>query len=107
LTAPVAAGAPPILVIATTNDPATPYADGAALSRQLQSGVLLTHVGEGHTVYNQGNVCIDTAVNAYLLDLTPIASGSSCDDSGAALMPPPRPDSMPFALVTPGVAKGP
>ncbi|MHB8452604.1 MAG: alpha/beta hydrolase, partial [Mycobacteriales bacterium] len=39
-----APGAPPILVIATTGDPATPYQEGVALAQQLDSGVLLTHV---------------------------------------------------------------
>jgi pimeloyl-ACP methyl ester carboxylesterase len=62
-----AKGAPPILVVATTNDPATPYAGGVSLSKQLSSGVLVTHKGEGHTVYAQGDTCIDDTVDAYLL----------------------------------------
>lgn len=62
-----ALGAAPILVVATTNDPATPYAGGVSLSRQLSSGVLVTHEGEGHTVYAQGDECIDSTVDAYLL----------------------------------------
>jgi pimeloyl-ACP methyl ester carboxylesterase len=63
-----AAGAPPILVVATTNDPATPYAGGVSLSKQLSSGVLLTHKGEGHTVYAQGDTCVDSTVDAYLIN---------------------------------------
>lgn len=85
LTVPKAAGAPPIVVIGTTNDPATPYEWSVALSKQLQSGVLVTHRGEGHTIYAQGDSCIDKAVNAYLLDLTPPAVGASCGDGA----PPP------------------
>lgn len=65
LTAP---GAAPILVIGTTNDPATPYRWAEALAEQLESGVLITRVGEGHTGFNKGNACVDDAVNAYLLD---------------------------------------
>ena len=46
-----APGAPPILVIGTTRDPATPYVWAQALAKQLSSGVLLTYVGDGHTAY--------------------------------------------------------
>ncbi len=62
-----AAGAPPILVIGTTNDPATPYSSTVALAKQIKSAVLITHNGEGHTVYNQGNVCIDSTVDDYFI----------------------------------------
>ena len=65
-----ATGAPPIMVVATTNDPATPYAGGVALSKQLSSGVLVTHKGEGHTIYAQGDSCIDSTVDAYLISGT-------------------------------------
>ena len=62
-----ARGAAPILVVATTNDPATPYAGGVSLSKQLSSGVLVTHKGEGHTVYAQGDACVDSTVDNYLI----------------------------------------
>ncbi len=91
LTAPVAKGAPPIVVIATTNDPATPYEWGKALSQQLSTGVLLTHRGEGHTIYAQGDSCIDAAVNAYLLTVAAPAQGTSCG-TGA---PPPGESATP------------
>ena len=55
-----AAGAPPILVIGTTDDPATPYKAAQALAHELESGHLLTYVGEGHTAYGRGDACIDT-----------------------------------------------
>lgn len=89
LATPTAAGAPPILVVATTNDPATPYEQGVAVSEQLSSGFLLTHVGEGHTVYGSGNRCVDGTVNAYLLALTTFATGSRCLAGDAVLAPPP------------------
>ncbi|HEX5858892.1 MAG TPA: alpha/beta hydrolase [Microbacterium sp.] len=63
-----AAGAAPIMVVGTTNDPATPYEWSVALAGQLESGVLVTRVGEGHTGYNKGNACVDAAVEAYLLE---------------------------------------
>jgi pimeloyl-ACP methyl ester carboxylesterase len=86
LTAPKAHGSAPIVVIATTNDPATPYEWGVALSKQLESAVLVTNRGEGHTVYAQGSSCIDSAVNDYLLNLKVPAAGTSCG-TGA---PPPE-----------------
>lgn len=63
-----AEGAGPILVVGTTNDPATPYAWSESLAGQLEEGVLITRVGEGHTGYNKGNTCVDGAVEAFLLD---------------------------------------
>lgn len=66
---PIAAvGAAPIMVIGTTNDPATPYEWAVALAGQLESGVLVTRVGEGHTGFNKGNACVDEAVEAYFLE---------------------------------------
>ena len=73
-----AEGAPPILVIGTTNDPATPYEWAVSLAEQLSSGVLLTRVGEGHTAYGQGNSCIDAAVDTFLLEGTPPADQTTC-----------------------------
>jgi hypothetical protein len=64
------AGAPPVLVVATTGDPATPYAWSVDLVERLDSGVLLTHRGQGHTVYDvDGPACVVEAVDAYLLTL--------------------------------------
>ncbi|PUA82817.1 alpha/beta hydrolase [Nocardioides currus] len=61
-------GAAPILVVGTTRDPATPMKWAEALAAQLDSGVLLRRDGDGHTAYNSGNECIDTAIESYLLD---------------------------------------
>jgi pimeloyl-ACP methyl ester carboxylesterase len=63
-----AEGAGPVLVVGTTNDPATPYEWSVSLADQLDEGVLITRVGEGHTGYNKGNVCVDSAVDSYFLD---------------------------------------
>jgi hypothetical protein len=65
-----AKGAAPILVVGTIRDPATPYAWAVSLASQLSSGHLLTYDGDGHTAYARGSDCIDSAVNAYLLDDT-------------------------------------
>lgn len=73
-----AAGAAPILVIGTTNDPATPYEQAVSMSKQLESGVLITYTGEGHTIYNQGVACVDDAVNAYFVSGTVPAADPQC-----------------------------
>ena len=67
ITAVTGAGAAPILVVSTTGDPATPYEWGVALSQQLESATLITHNGEGHTAYNSGVTCVDSAVDAYFV----------------------------------------
>jgi pimeloyl-ACP methyl ester carboxylesterase len=62
-----AAGAPPILVVGTTHDPATPYVDAQALAAQLgPAGRLVTLAGDGHTAYLRGNDCIAGLLNSYL-----------------------------------------
>ncbi len=60
-------GAAPLLVIGTTRDPATPMAWATALASQLESAVLVTRDGDGHTGYNVGNDCVDGAVEDLLL----------------------------------------
>jgi pimeloyl-ACP methyl ester carboxylesterase len=73
-----AKGAPPILVVGTTNDPATPYAQSVALAKTLDSGVLITHKGEGHTVYGNNNQCVDSTVDAYFIKGTVPSSDPMC-----------------------------
>jgi len=73
-----AKGAGPILVIGTSNDPATPYASSVSLAKQLSSGVLISYDGEGHTVYNQGVTCIDDVVDAYFVSGTVPAADPMC-----------------------------
>ncbi len=73
-----AAGAPPILVVGTLRDPATPYRWAQALAGDLSSGVLLGWNGDGHTAYGEGSACVDTIVNDYLIDLSVPRSGMVC-----------------------------
>lgn len=73
-----APGAAPILVVGTTNDPATPYAEAEALAGILSSGTLLTYEGEGHTAYGSSNDCVTQNVDAYLLEGTVPAEGTTC-----------------------------
>jgi pimeloyl-ACP methyl ester carboxylesterase len=73
-----AAGAPPILVVGTTRDPATPFRWAQALASGLKSGVLLGWNGDGHTAYLMGSSCVDTAVDRYLISLATPRSGTIC-----------------------------
>ncbi|HEY0165990.1 MAG TPA: alpha/beta hydrolase [Jatrophihabitans sp.] len=72
-----APGAPPILVIGTRHDPATPYAATGVLAKALGSGVVLTWEGEGHTAYPK-TACVTSKVDSYLITARPPASGDSC-----------------------------
>ena len=74
-----ASGAPPIVVIGTTGDPATPLRWAEGLASQLESGVLLVFEGEGHTAYARGSSCIDDAVDRYLIDLEVPDDETRCD----------------------------
>ena len=71
-------GAPPMLVIGTTGDPATPYAWSQRLASLLQGSVLLTYVGEGHTALGGKSACIDAAATAFLAGGTLPAAGTRC-----------------------------
>ncbi|MYY86644.1 alpha/beta fold hydrolase [Streptomyces sp. SID335] len=73
-----AKGAAPILVAGTTRDPATPYRWAKALASQLSSGRLLTYEGDGHTAYGRGSECVDSTINAYLLEGTVPEDGKRC-----------------------------
>lgn len=75
----VAEGAAPILVIGTTRDPATPYSWAVSLADQLESGVLLTRKGQGHTGFAGKSECIDALASKYLIGLEVPAEGSECD----------------------------
>jgi len=61
-------GAGPIVVVGTTSDPATPYAWSQRLAQGLESATLLTYDGQGHTGYGQGEPCIDSAVESFLIE---------------------------------------
>lgn len=72
------AGAPTILVVGTLGDPATPYEWAEQMTDALESAVLLTYEGDGHTAFLRGGPCIDDAVVDYLVDLRTPAAGTRC-----------------------------
>jgi pimeloyl-ACP methyl ester carboxylesterase len=76
--AATAKGAPPIVVVGSTGDPATPYSEAVSLAKELDTGVLITRKGEGHTGYGASE-CVQEAVDEYLMDLTVPHKGLTCN----------------------------
>ena len=72
-----ATGVPPVLVVGTTGDPSTPYADAESLARQFPAGMLLSFDATGHTGYGR-NACVDKKVEDYLIALTKVRPGTTC-----------------------------
>jgi pimeloyl-ACP methyl ester carboxylesterase len=70
-------GTPPILIVGTTNDPATPYAGAVDLNGRIAGSRLLTFESTEHTAYTK-SACIDHAIDAYLLRGTLPAVGKRC-----------------------------
>jgi pimeloyl-ACP methyl ester carboxylesterase len=73
------AGSPPIMVVGTLRDPATPYRWAQALAKEAK-GPLLTYDGDGHTAFLQSS-CVDAVVKTFLVSLTNPAAGTTCKDN--------------------------
>jgi pimeloyl-ACP methyl ester carboxylesterase len=72
-----AQGAPPIVVVGTTGDPATPYEYAKLMADELSSAVLVTFNGEGHLAYGQSG-CVKAQVDAYLVRDQVPRDGTRC-----------------------------
>ena len=72
-----AKGAPPIVVIGSTGDPATPYEWAQQMAKQLDPGILVTRRGEGHTGFGN-SPCINELVIRYLRQGTLPKDGTVC-----------------------------
>ena len=88
-----ATGSKPILVVGTTRDPATPYEWAQALADAAGRRSPADLRRRRPPAYRRGNECIDSAVDAYLLDGTTPAGGHSVPLS------PARPDAVDFLAV--------
>ena len=71
-------GSPPIMVVGTLRDPATPYRWAQALAKEAK-GPLLTYDGDGHTAFLQSR-CVDAVVKTFVVSLTDPAPGTTCKD---------------------------
>jgi pimeloyl-ACP methyl ester carboxylesterase len=72
--------APPILIVGTTRDPATPYRGARDLRRRLAGSRLLTVDGTRHGGYAQGNPCVDLIVDRYLIARRLPGPGTRCGE---------------------------
>lgn len=68
----------PIVVVGTTNDPATPFAGTKHMVDALGVGHQITNKGEGHGAYGPSNPCVTRAVDAYLLEGRTPKDGKTC-----------------------------
>jgi pimeloyl-ACP methyl ester carboxylesterase len=70
-------GVAPVLVVGTTNDPATPYSGAEDLVGRIEGSRLLTFASTEHTAYTK-NACINRAVDRYLLSGRLPRDGTRC-----------------------------
>ncbi|MFE3660356.1 alpha/beta hydrolase [Streptomyces sp. NPDC059165] len=80
----------PVLVVGTSYDPSTPYADARAMAGELASARLLTHHGYGHTALINPSSCVKEYESRYFIDGTLPPVGATC-----------RPDTPPFPAPRP------
>ena len=73
-----AIGAPTVLIVGATGDPATPLAAGRQMQRVLGNARLLVVDADRHTSFNAGNACVDATVTRYLVDRTLPRRGTRC-----------------------------
>ncbi|WP_410587962.1 alpha/beta hydrolase [Amycolatopsis sp. lyj-23] len=70
-------GAPPVLLLSSRHDPATPYAWSQTVARQT-GGTLLTYDGWGHGAYFKNSACVVKATDDYLISGRLPAPGTHC-----------------------------
>lgn len=73
-----AAGSPPIVVVGTTGDPATPYRWSVELADELDAAVLVTYEGVVHTAFFSSS-CVRGLAIDYLVDLE-VPEAVTCTD---------------------------
>ena len=72
-----ARGAPPLLLVSTEDDPATPLSWARSVEKQIRSAVLVRVRGESHTSF-PGSSCVDAIVVRYLIRRDVPDRGTRC-----------------------------
>jgi pimeloyl-ACP methyl ester carboxylesterase len=73
----------PVFVLASSTDPATPYAGALRIYNRLNDAYLIVQPGGPHIIFGRGNACPDDLVTAYLVDGTvPVQRRTFCDWAG-------------------------
>ncbi|MFX0578065.1 alpha/beta hydrolase [Nocardia nepalensis] len=75
-----AAGAPTIVLLNNTGDPATPLDDAEHVAKELADAVLVVSEHEGHIAFDNGSACVDAAVVGYFFDGVVPERGTRCHD---------------------------
>lgn len=66
---PTGKGVPPVLMVQSVRDPATPLEGAQRAHRNFEGSRLLTVTDEGdHGIYGFGNPCVDDVVEAFIVD---------------------------------------
>lgn len=71
--------APPMLVVGTTGDAATPYQQAVDVAHTLAHGRLITYQGNQHAAYG-ASACVADAEAAYFVDLQLPPEGTTCNN---------------------------
>jgi hypothetical protein len=71
-----------VLIIGTTQDPATPYEWVKSPTKYILGSHLITLKGEGHTGYGRGSACSEDAVDAFLLTMHILSDKLICKLGG-------------------------
>ena len=74
-----ASGAPPILLVSSSGDPATPHEWAVSVDHELAHASLVTWQGDDHVAYYY-SACVRSIDQAYFLDGTLPADGTVCSD---------------------------
>ena len=73
----------PVFVLASTTDPATPYAGALRIFSHLTDGYLIVQPGGPHIIFGRGNACPDSDITAFLEDgVRPASRTGTCDFTG-------------------------
>ncbi len=71
-------GAPPVMLVGTVNDPATPYRWATQTAAQMPTAALVSWNGDGHTAYMRGSDCVDQAVDKFYFEGTTPGARVNC-----------------------------
>jgi len=83
---PVGKGLPPVLMVNSVGDPATPYSGAVKAHKAYRNSRLVTVRNEGdHTLYAGDNPCVDEIVEKYLLDGVYPRRDLSCPGTSASV----------------------
>jgi pimeloyl-ACP methyl ester carboxylesterase len=99
-------GVPPVLMLQNDGDPATPYKSGLQAHRNTPGSVLVTVRHEGdHTIYGDGDACVDNIANAWLVHGILPKHDVSCEGVPLPELTAPSPSAGLVASATPTTSK--